>query len=69
VLVEADPDEVDDVGVIELAHDERLHQEVHLSCNRQRVRTPHHRYHFSIYETDSGTYIVNLNTKSVLYSD
>jgi hypothetical protein len=31
MLVEADPDEVDNVGVVELAHDERLHQKVHLS--------------------------------------
>ena len=29
-LLEADADEGDDVGVLELAHDERLHQEVHL---------------------------------------
>ena len=30
VFVEADPDEMNDVGVVELAHDERLHQKVHL---------------------------------------
>jgi hypothetical protein len=29
VLLEADPDEVDDVGMVELAHDQSLHQEIH----------------------------------------
>ena len=38
VLVEADPDEVDNVGVVEFAHDERLHQEVHLSCSKNSIR-------------------------------
>jgi hypothetical protein len=31
MFLEADADEVDNVGVVELAHDESLHQEVHLS--------------------------------------
>ena len=30
VFVEAHSDEADDVGVVELGHDQRLHQEVHL---------------------------------------
>ena len=30
VLVEADSNEMNDVGVVELAHDERLHEKVHL---------------------------------------
>ena len=30
MLVETDSNEMNDVGVVELAHDERLHQEVHL---------------------------------------
>jgi len=30
VFLKADPDELDDVCMLELAHDESLHQEVHL---------------------------------------
>jgi hypothetical protein len=42
VVVEAHAYEVHDVGVVELAHDQRLHQEVHLRLTgrqfRQRLR-------------------------------
>lgn len=29
MLVEADPDEVDDIGVMEFGHDDGLHEKVH----------------------------------------
>ncbi len=38
MLVEADPDEVDNVAVVELAHDERLHEEVHLGLVGAQLR-------------------------------
>ena len=35
MFIEADPDELNDVGVVELAHDQGLHQEVHLRWNNK----------------------------------
>ena len=37
VFVETDANEVDDVGVVELGHDQRLHQKVHLCLVRRQL--------------------------------
>ena len=46
MFVETDPDKVDDVGVVELGHDQRLHEKVHFRLVgrqfRQRLHSGQH---------------------------
>ena len=44
VLVEAHSDEVNDVGVVKLAHDQRLHEEVHLGLVGAKLGQRLHRH-------------------------
>ena len=44
MLVEAHTDEVHDVGVVELAHDQRLHEEVHLGLVGAQLGQRLHRH-------------------------